>query len=74
MMKILSVSNEPKIDNTKFKFSDEFNNADWLYKADVLMDCIIVLQEQYIALMGIQKWDDREKHSFNKPVKMYQKG
>lgn len=71
-MKILSVTYNESTDNTQVNITESFNNSDWLTKADVLKDAIIILQKQYSDFMSIKNWDEREKHRFKKQTKRFE--
>jgi hypothetical protein len=58
-MKVLSVSWDYRIDDTKITFSDDFIASDFIIKADVLKDCIGMLTEQYnMAIAAYQNNED----------------
>jgi hypothetical protein len=53
-MNVCSISWDGNSDETKIKFSDSFENAGWIVRADVLRDVIDMLTEEYNDVIAKQ--------------------
>lgn len=42
----------------KLRFTPEWNDADWVVKADMLVDCIAELRELYESMLTKQETED----------------
>jgi hypothetical protein len=57
-MRVLSVSWNGNTDDTKVKYTKEFEEASWIVKLDTLSDTIAMLSERYNSLLA----PDREEY------------
>jgi hypothetical protein len=62
-MKVLKATWNGESDLTKIKFADEFKNADWVVKLDVLADLIGELESHYSEILRLD-WERRKLHNF----------
>jgi len=56
-MRVLTVKYNELHDEVKIKFSNEINQADWVTKADVLLDLISMLKNEYETLLSVGKYE-----------------
>ena len=57
-------------DDTKIKYSDEFESSDYVLKIDILEDAIYMLQQKHDEIMGLQdsSWIIKDKDIQNATI------
>jgi hypothetical protein len=48
-------------DETKIRYSTEFESQSWILKADILQDAIAMLEEKYDHVLNVEAFAWREK-------------
>ena len=66
-MRVCSISWNGNSDVTKIKYSDEFATSDWIVKADVLKDCILMMSNLHNQVLK------EEAKAWHKEVQMQMK-